>query len=242
LSDSRNSRKELVCVYCLLADHPLTVDHVFPKSWYPNGGIPDLEKWTVPCCKGCNTRYSRIEKRILEKIGLCLSPTDPLVGDIAQKAVRAAKPSAGRNQEDSAHRAKRLEALRKDIKYIGREQIRGILPFFGPTQGDEGTLATVTISEEDLKCIGAKFVRGMLFVNGGYLLGGDYRIECYINTEQSDVDYFKPLYYSYGKRYELSPGLVAIMILSQDPPISLYRFEIWQRLIIHGSVVDKDGQ
>lgn len=229
--------KSGTCIYCLEHSDTITIDHVIPRSWFPDSTPLNQEKWKAPCCKDCNNRYSKIEKNLLERIGLCLDPNDEVTKGIPQKALRALKASFGKNKKDSKSRARKGESIKSKLYQIKGDSLQGVLPHFGPKQGMEiENPATVDISELELKEIGKKLVRGMLYVTGEYYVGPEYRVECYINTEEGNR-FFEELYGKRGVTHELAPGIEAVIWQSDKPPSSLFRFKIWNRLILHGSVI-----
>ena len=225
------------CIYCLEHSDNITVDHVIPRSWYPDTTPMNQEKWKAPCCEGCNNRYSKIEKNLLERIGLCLDPKDVVTMGIPQKALRALKPSFGKDKKDSVSRAKKGDSIKSKLYQIRGDSLKGVLPHFGPKQGViNESPATVDISELDLLKIGEKLIRGMLYVTGEYYIGPEYEVKSYINTEEANR-MFEEWYAKHGITYKLAPGIEAVMIQRDNPWVSLFRFMIWNRLIIHGSVM-----
>jgi hypothetical protein len=59
------------CVYCLQFFKNLTLDHVFPKSWYPDTTPENLRKMQVPACDECNQKFRKIEDEFLQNIRMC---------------------------------------------------------------------------------------------------------------------------------------------------------------------------
>jgi hypothetical protein len=229
------------CVYCLRDVPRITVDHVIPRSWFPNSAAVKQSMWTAPCCTTCNNNYSRIEKNLLERLGLGLDPSDPVVGDIARKAARALKPSFGRNLKDSAMRAKKRQIIISEVRELAGTPLKGVLPYFGPRDGHSAeTLASFKVSSAELEALGCKFIRGMIWMLMGMYLGEEYQIDCYISTEESDREFFDGFYEKMGKRYELSPGVVAVIVQSEKMPGALFRFRVWNKLVLSGSVTLKD--
>src|SRR4030065_14138 len=56
------------CIYCLKYFDSITMDHVFPKSWYLKSVPKNIEKWKVPSCARCNNIYSKLEEKLLTDI------------------------------------------------------------------------------------------------------------------------------------------------------------------------------
>jgi hypothetical protein len=228
------------CIYCLSKAGPPTIDHVIPRSFYPDSTPPNQAKWKAPCCSKCNNRYSKIEKEILEKLGLCLNPDDITARGVAQRAVRAFRPSLGKSLKDKASRARRRESILKDSLELSGIPLRGILPRFGPpAESTEGPLATVKIHHSMLEVFGVKLIKGLLYVTGGFYLDSKFRITCKILTEQGD-SLMNRDYGHLGTIHELAPGISATIALSEQPPAGLFRFQFWNKLVLHGTVISEE--
>jgi hypothetical protein len=62
---------------------------MFPKAWYPNATPENLEKWQIPACASCNSRYGKIENDLLGRVALTLDVKNPASTGLAEKALRA---------------------------------------------------------------------------------------------------------------------------------------------------------
>src|SRR5580698_2863276 len=90
-----------ICAHCGETAE-ITIEHVFPESWYPDEFRPS-EMLTVPACQPCNHGSGRNEGRVFLDLVSTL-PDDPRTASLVQRAMRAADPAAGRNEKDSSHR------------------------------------------------------------------------------------------------------------------------------------------
>src|ERR1700736_2070182 len=88
------------CVHCLKDPVERNLDHVFPRSWYPDETPDNIEKWQVPSCIPCNTKYGKIESDFLSRVGLALEPEHPASRTVVQTAMRSMRPAAGRDERD----------------------------------------------------------------------------------------------------------------------------------------------
>jgi hypothetical protein len=61
------------CVHCL-KEAGDTMDHVFPKSWYPDSTPENMPKPKVPSCKKCNNDLGKIEDIVFNKLAPCIDP------------------------------------------------------------------------------------------------------------------------------------------------------------------------
>jgi len=87
------------CVHCLVelmkppksgmvTDTSATLDHVFPKHWFPESTPQNLNRWTVPACHKCNDELGGIEKVLLNRMALCLDLTKPELMALYRKVRR----------------------------------------------------------------------------------------------------------------------------------------------------------
>src|SRR5690242_1241038 len=51
-----------LCIHCLAAPAE-EKDHVLPRSWYPDGTPPPIQRLTVPSCKPCGARLKKAEEQ-----------------------------------------------------------------------------------------------------------------------------------------------------------------------------------
>lgn len=107
------------CAYCATTDVVLTIEHVFPQSWYPDDHPPSA-MLTVTACSPCNGAYDRIEKKLFLPLVMSL-PTDPRTDSILERAIRSAEAAAGKSERDREHRQKKAEAFFRRTKIVGEK-------------------------------------------------------------------------------------------------------------------------
>ena len=88
------------CVYCLRSVQEATEDHVIAQSWYPESTPENVEKWKVPSCRPCNTRYSKLEDDLKIRLAFCVDPSNPAAQGVYERARRALDPHMGKNPTD----------------------------------------------------------------------------------------------------------------------------------------------
>lgn len=172
---NKKSHKNLntgTCAYCGAADVAITIEHVFPESWYPDNFVR-AEMLTVPACSPCNHRYGQLEERMFLPLVLSL-PTDPRTKALVARASRTANPSAGRDERDSKIRRRVGESLLRKTKIVGpRATVHGAMwtrtgrqigPV-GETLGGGLAFGTpvVEFGWENLEPIAIKLLRGCYF-------------------------------------------------------------------------------
>jgi len=75
-------------------------EHVIPNSWYPDTTPSDLERWTVPSHRKCNSSLSANEEYVFRKLAAVTDPDEPAAAGIWNRAFKGMKSSAGRNPKD----------------------------------------------------------------------------------------------------------------------------------------------
>ena len=127
--------KNIKCVYCLEDFEQLTSDHVFPKSWYPETTPLNMKKAQVPCCFKCNQKYSAIEQRILELMGVCLEPGDAMSLGIPEKAIQSIKPEFAKTRKEREIRKRKKKKLLTSMKSASHGILQHCVPGFGNQWG-----------------------------------------------------------------------------------------------------------
>ena len=215
----------------------MTEDHVIPKSWYPDTTPKVLEKWKVPCCLGCNGRFSRIEGNLLGRLGLCLDPNDPRAKGIPQKALRAVQPSQGHSLRDQEERMKRRAAILRQTFQADEVPLMGVLPHFGPLSNVEygERFLMVKIPEKDIKEFGVKIIRGLTYATEKRIIDRHYQIQVFVVNERScpEVDALLEIH---GVQENIGTGIETKRAISPRPPVGLYWIRIWGRFELYGSV------
>lgn len=225
------------CVHCLKHFDDITSDHVFPISWYPKTTPVNIEKWQMPSCLDCNSKYSKIEEELLLNFGLCVDPRDYESFGIADKVMRSINPMYGRNEKDSNLRQKRREKVIREAVNPATMPIASIFPNFGiHAHIDPEKQLAVLVSDENLRAIGEKLIRGITWVIDGKYINVDHEIEIYFFREHLAGPFLEPIK-RFGKEYSLGPGIRIVRAIAREDPISgLYLIQIWKRLRMYGSV------
>lgn len=153
------------CVHCLQFHDELTLDHVFPDAWYPDTTRENTEKWKVPSCGPCNSAHGKNEEELLIRLGLCIAPDEDHNMGIADKALRALAPAAGKSERDKAARASHRARIRNESKSGPSIPRQAIYPGFGPHAGvTEEEQVAITISARGLEQLTEKVVRGITYL------------------------------------------------------------------------------
>lgn len=230
--------KPCKCVHCLkYCDNP-TSDHVFPKSWYPDTTPKDMEKWQIPSCENCNTKYSKIESDLLQRFGMCVDPDSIAAKGIADKALRAVNSKYGRDERDKEKRSRSRHRLLQTAMPVSFLDPRGVLPDKNPPPISKKSFG-ILIPADALKRMGNKFIRGITFVASKIYIDSQHEVSIFF-AHEIDCQFIVQMLNQYGKRYDHGPGLVIKYAPSLDDPQSgLYYIEIWNKVYMYGTVTPK---
>jgi hypothetical protein len=77
----------------------------------PDTTPENLEKWQIPSCIPCNDRYGKLERDLIGRIALSLDAKNPASAGLAEKALRAIDPAAGKSGGDAAARDARARKV-----------------------------------------------------------------------------------------------------------------------------------
>src|ERR1035441_7983823 len=93
------------CVHCLRLSQPVTYDHGLPASWYPDTTPVNVQRWTAPSCRKCNSELGSLERDLLIRVVLCIDPKKEAVSGLASKVLRSLGLDAdGVSETEKAHR------------------------------------------------------------------------------------------------------------------------------------------
>lgn len=226
------------CVYCLEFFEELTSDHVFPKSWYPETTPQNIEKWQIPACYKCNQRYSVIEAELLKRFGLCIDPNELRSLGIADKALRALKPSCAKKQKDKRCRRKDLARILDSVIPNEKIPMESVLPNFGGWPGlqpEERIAITVSADQIDLFC--EKLVRGLTYLKYSKYIEDNLEIDVFHVHEKNIPELAKEIH-CFGQKHECGPGIKICSAFARDNSLSaLFEIVIWGKLKMFASIL-----
>jgi hypothetical protein len=187
------------CVHCLKDSVDRNWDHVFPKSWYPDTTPENLEKWQIPSCIPCNSRYGKIEEDLIGRFALALDSKNPSSAGLVETAIRAINPSAGRDERDVTARLAKQRKVLAEVFNLEEVADAQVLPGLGERWGRPPTeQKAIRIPGEKLMDMTRKIVRGHTYLDDSTFIEPPYEIECYL-TEEEGLGEVKELLNSAGK-------------------------------------------
>ena len=219
------------CLFCLNNYKTLTKEHIFPKSWYPDN-FSD-EKWKIYSCEECNSGFGKAEQEILIKVGVCSDPNSHQ----AKKAIRSITSIFGKNVRDKTARWKKACNLLSELIPLSNLSAKPF-PNFGLHEGYPIESQRAIYLPKQLDDIGKKFIKGIEYKLENRII--DQRkddLKIYFCHEK-DVQGVNKLIKTYGKRYDIAPGIIFWRASGIDERKlnMLYKFSIWDKLIIYGSL------
>lgn len=225
------------CVHCLNDPVERNMDHVFPRSWYPDDTPENLAKWQVPSCIPCNSRYGKIESDFLSRVGLALEPKHPASRGVVQTALRSMRPSAGRDEHDSAKRADRGKRILAETLQGDQIPQGATIPGMGERWGRpvEEQIA-VLLPADSLELMTKKIVRGIFYVEDEMFIEPPFTIDFFVLEEAGAKEITEALN-KFGTVHAREPGLVVRRaVVPDDKRSSLFEILFWQQFKTYASV------
>jgi len=237
------------CVHCLNYADEQSSDHVFPKSWYPLSTPANLEKWQAPSCAKCNHEHGVNENELLIRLGMCVSPREVASLGISDKAHRALDPAMARDGIDRQRRLLKRKQILDEFRLASEVPLRTFVPGFKPSPRELALgRHALKVPAARLRMLGKKLVCGATYAfHERSFIEVDHVIDVHIVTAAAS-GYAKTLIDNYGKRVHRGPGIViGEARTAEDSQSAIFEILIWNRLILHATVVDalasvSDGQ
>lgn len=228
------------CTYCLRHFRALTSDHVIPESWYPESAPENLEKWQAPACNDCNSRFGKVEAKLLEYMGLCVDPDSHEGLGIADKALRTFNPDAAKNRKDRWHREKKLESLVRHL--IPSEEVleTAVLPGFEDKYAEfEDPPPAVGIPVQALESFLEKVTRGLVYALERDFIEATHSFEFHY-TKPDDMHPLHDLLAKFGAKSHRGPGVeITIATTSDGTGSRIVKILLWQQLSVLVTVLPK---
>jgi len=232
------------CIHCGQTLIEETLDHVFPKSWYPETTTAEVQRWTVPSCKSCNNKLGAMEKEVFSRLILCVDPRKAEAAGLSAKAIRSMGIRVeGLSAEEAEHRRKQKHKIISATKpyKAGTETLPGLEPHPG---FPEDTGLQIEIPSELLHKVAKKMVRGCeYFLKKGRIVEKPYEIEIYFVHEQNVPDQLlRALEGSSASTNNIGPGFSVTRVAAQDEPNDVaYKIIVWGTLAIYALILPQSA-
>lgn len=159
---------------------------------------------------------------------------------IADKALRALNPEAGKSERDSSARASKRARILKQALSGANIPRQAIYPGFGPEPDlAEAEQVAITISARGLKQLTEKVVRGLAYLEEGKFIEETHDIENFVVNEVGASE-FRTTLDRFGTTHERLPGLrVRRAAMPEDRVSGIFEIEIWGQLKLYAMVTPK---
>jgi len=208
------------CVFCNNAAN--TKDHVFPRAWYTDNTPKNIQRWTVPCCSLCNTKFGKLEQNLLVKLASCIDPNKVEMSGITKKLIETIKKRP--------HFLKVL--LGKARPYTNKlKAFPGLGPHIGYSLDSQICIPVPT----ELIIVLEKIFRGAEYKLTSQYIEDPYKLKIYHIYEEDP--FIIDLFHKWGKSVSLGPGF---KIERASPPNlvrpAIYKATIWGTFISYASI------
>ena len=228
------------CIHCQTYVDQLTSDHIFPESWYPDTTPLGLEKWQAPSCKSCNSEHGKIERRLLQQLGLGTDPWVSGAAGIGEKALRSFDPRVAKNDKDRKARENARDKVARELQQMSQFPAGDVLPNIGTIQAGGGEGYAVTeVSAADIGRVVKKIVLGITYLRTGQILPRKYRVAVLSPSENAKL----PESWLHTSRdvFVRPPGfLVHRHYVDDDEFAAFFSIFIWERYEFCAAIVNTE--
>jgi hypothetical protein len=219
-----------------------TLDHVFPKGWYPETTPNNVQRWTVPSCRQCNNTYGNQERELFVRLALCVDPRKAEASGLSAKAVRSM--GIGAEGITFGERERRKALKRRIIRAMKRhEPGTETFPGLGPHPGFPAhEQMEIGVPENLLVDVAKKIVRGCEYALANRIVEAPYEVGIYFVHEKDVEGQTARVFESRSaKTTHLGPGFVVTRAEAQDEPnAAMYKIVVWGTIVIYASIIRSD--
>lgn len=230
-----------ICVYCFkkIDTNSGNKDHVFPDSWYPDSTPNNVQRWKVPACKKCNSKFQVAEDELFVRWGIGVEPgVDACLG-IHERAM---KRIAFLGVKDFRRFRRKLSVLRKIVNSLHLWKPETTHAGMTPKPGVRTDMA-VLIPKKFKDLFSKKLIKGTEFKLRNKYIRGEKRIRFFYEMSN---DPLRGHYIAWerllsgGETINLGPGFcVKWAVDPNNTERSLYCFDIWGHIRFWGLVYPK---
>ena len=227
------------CVHCGTETTEITMDHVFPASWYPANTPSNMNRWTVPSCRRCNGVLGKKEKELFARLAMCVDPRKAEAAGLSAKALRSMGiGTEGLDDKEYAHR----RALMQKVLGSARPYQPGTetLPGLGPHPGfPEDQQMAVSIPADLVEAVTEKIVCGSEYALMKRIVDEPYDVRVYFVQDQNVPEVLvQALQGPAAQSEHLGPGFRLLRIAPRDEPNTvIYKITIWDTFVFFGAIM-----
>ena len=181
-----------------------------------------------------------MEEELLKKCALCLDPYKPNTSEIVERMLRSFDSAQGKDDRDKKAREKNRDGILEQVKIYQDISDINIFPGFEPLSSIQyEDYKTLEISEELLKNISEKLIRGITYIDTGFYIEDSHTIDSKVKLDPKTFLYWVPIIRN-GKTLEKSPVMLVKKVVDKSDHVSgMYYIEIWEKLKLYVYVYPK---
>lgn len=201
-----------------------------------------MEKWVIPSCLPCNVEYGKIERLLLQKLGMGVDPWVPGGEGIGERALRSFDPREAKGPRDLKHREGARDRMARELKTVKEiPEDATTFPNIGRIHepSDDGYM-TMDIGQYMYEWgkIMAKFMRGITFREYGVVIGDEYIVTTFMPSEHDKLP--AGFFAGPSKRFDRGVGFIVERFqVPEDQLSALFRVFLWSKYEIIGVVNKK---
>ncbi len=217
------------CIHCLSETDSPELDHVFPKSWYPDTTPKTVQRWTAPSCPKCNRAFGQLEHDLFLRMIFCVDSKSDAAAGLAAKALRTMGLDAeGLSDEEKRRREATLKKIRSEL--VRTEELEdkpGKIPGLGPPEGVESP-RSILIPYAGLSLMAEKIVRGCEYRINNRFVEPPYTVCTFIANAEV---VFPEAMVTGVKSIDFGPGCqIKRIFAAETPKVVRYWITIWGAL------------
>ncbi len=229
-----------LCVHCLAAPAE-EKDHVLPRSWYPDGTPPTIQRLTAPSCKACGARLKKAEEQTALAL-MCARGFDKDhvaalgVYDRVRATWDVKAPGSARGLK---YRRDRIYSIMSRVRPVVAPPAEMVGAARIPARTAAGVWVEAAVAlkfrREDFDAVIGKFVRGLHYHRTGTPLPADAKITAFdpppeVMREVAQLP----------DRGSLSEGLLYRFYQDEHPGRAWWFFLLWGQVNM-AAVVEMPG-
>lgn len=228
------------CVHCLAAPAE-EKDHILPRSWYPDGTPPTVQRLTVPSCKACGAQLKKAEEQLALAFisAKGFDPNHLAAAGVCERVRRGWNAVTTDSPREFRHRRDRIYSIMRRLRpvIVPPADMEGAARIPARTAAGVWVEAAVALKfrRQDLDAVVGKFVRGLHYHRTGTPLPMDAKITAFDPSPELMKEAAQ-----LPDRGSLSEGLHWRFHQDEHPGRSWWLFLLWGQVTM-AAVVEMTG-